>query len=92
MNTSSPVWIREWNTVTVRGLKEGETTLCCTINYYEEGIDTPDNSQELILKITVLPGKDHPIPVWLIATLAGAVVAIAVVSILLIRRNKKPTL
>lgn len=78
-------------TVTVRGLKEGETTLRCTINYYEEGIDTPDNSQELTMKIAVLPRKDHPIPVWLIATLAGATVAIAVVSILLIRRNKKPT-
>lgn len=74
-------------TVTVQGLKEGETTLRCTINYYEEGIDTPDNSQELTMKIVVLPRNDHPIPVWLIATLAGAAVAI----ILLIRRNKKPT-
>lgn len=79
-------------TVTVRGLKEGETTLRCTINYYEEGIDMPDNSQELILKITVLPGKNRPLPVWLIVTLSGAVVAIAVIIILLIRRKKKPTL
>lgn len=75
-------------TVTVRGLKEGESTLRCTINYYEDGVDVPDNSQELILKIAVLPKAARPISVRMIVVIAGAVAILTAGMIYLIRRHK----
>lgn len=76
--------------VTVRGLKEGKTVLRCKINYYEDGVDIPDNTEEFTLEINILPGEQS-ISIWLIVGLAGAVTVIVVVSVLLVRRRKRHT-
>ena len=76
--------------VTVRGLKEGKTVLRYKINYYEDGVDTPDNTEEFTLEIDVLPG-DPPSSTWLIVGLAGAAAIIVAVGVLLIRRRKRHT-
>lgn len=76
--------------VTVQGLKEGKTVLHYKINYYEDSLGTPENTEEFTLEIDVLPG-DSSIPVGLIVGLAGTAVVIVVTSVLLIRRRKRHT-
>lgn len=76
--------------VTVRGLKEGKTVLRYKINYYEDGVDTPDNTEEFTMEIIVLL-EDSSIPVWLIIVLSGAATVIVVASVLLVRRRKRYT-
>lgn len=73
--------------VTVRGLKAGKTVLRYKINYYEDGVDTPDNTEEFTMEIHVV-SVDSPISVWLIIGLAGAAAVIVVASVLLVRHIK----
>ena len=77
--------------VNIRGLQEGCTMLHYTINYYEDGVDIPDNTEEFTLEVSVhLAPKPEPNPAWVVI-IAVVAAAIGIVCPILLYRKKNHT-
>ena len=77
--------------VNIRGLQEGYTILHYTINYYEEGVDTPDNTEELTLAVLVHLAPDPVPPYWIWGVIAAVSAASIGITCLILHRKKNRT-